>query len=177
MCDDARNKKLKLYHLVLLVHFVVFVFCIHSSSHHYLHVCSCLVLSYLLICCSFIFILSLCRLGLLVNIHSFSHYHLHICNFLCIQQSMLNFIDLCSNFVCDIPNLVGKICLHCSICRWNQTSIQEQQHSYTSLRFYHLYLAIQLYLLVVFLHSPSHAHEFPNFLHMKFCFNESKLIS
>ncbi len=151
----------------MFVHFIVFV-------HLHIIVFTSVVALHLVvysICCSFIFISSLCALGLLVIVRSFSCLQLF-----CTQLFMFNFTNLRSNFVLDIPNLVGKICLHCSIRKWNQISLQEQQHSYTSFRLYYFYLAIFLYLLVVLMHSPSHEHESPNLLHMKFCFNECELI-
>jgi len=56
------------------------------------------------------------------------------------------------------------------------TSFQEQQPSCNSLRFYHLYFAVYFYFLVVLLDFPSHAHESPNLLRMKFYFNEFEFI-
>lgn len=81
MCDDARIKKLKLCHLALLVHFVVFVF---AFTNLHIIVFTFVVALYLVIysiCYSFIFISSFCTLGLLVVIHSFSHRHFHVCNY------------------------------------------------------------------------------------------------
>ncbi len=81
LCDDARNKNLKLRHLASTIHFVMFVFVICSFSYCCIHVCSCSTFSCCSICCSFVFILSFCIFGLLVVVHSSSHHHLHVCNF------------------------------------------------------------------------------------------------
>ncbi len=66
LCDDARNKNLKLYHLASSVHFVMFVFDICSFSSCCIHVCSCFTFScllYLLFICFHIVILHIWFVG------------------------------------------------------------------------------------------------------------------
>lgn len=105
LCDDARNKNLKLRHLASLVHFVMFVFVICSFSYCCIHVCSCFTFScllYLLFTCFHIVILHIWFVGCCSLIFTSSSSCLQ---FFYNQLYALNFANLrstfCSNFQCS----------------------------------------------------------------------------